>query len=95
MEPTDPVGAAVSPSAGDRRDGEPAVGADDAHTDAVGGGDGSSESQRPHEMGGADEQPESPSRGSDPDGVDLRLTDEPPTQGEQFSLSSWVLTVCL
>jgi hypothetical protein len=95
VEPTDPVGAAVSPSAGDRRDGEPAVGADDAHTDAVGGGDGSSESQRPHEMGGADEQPESPSRGSDPDGVDLRLTDEPPTQGEQFSLSSWVLTVCL
>ena len=85
VEPPDPVGAAVPPSAGDRRDGEPAVGADDAHTDAVGGGDGSSESQRPDEMGGADEQPESPSRGSDPDGVDLRLTDEPPTQGEQFS----------
>ena len=85
VEQPDPVGAAVPPSAGDRRDGEQAVGADDAHTDAVGGGDGSSESQRPHEMGGADEQPESPSRGSDPDGVDLRLTDEPPTQGEQFS----------
>ena len=83
MEPTDPVGAAVSPSAGDRRDGEPAVGADDAHTDAVGGGDGSSESQRPHEMGGADEQPESPSRGSDPDGVDLHLTEDSPV--EQFS----------
>ena len=28
----------VPPSAGDRRDGEQAVGADDAHTDAVGGG---------------------------------------------------------
>ena len=28
VEPTDPVGAAVSPSAGDRRDGEQAVGAD-------------------------------------------------------------------
>ena len=85
VEPPDPVGAAVSPSEGDRRNGEQAVGADDAHTDAVGRGDGSSESQRPHEMGGADEQPEGPSRGSDPDGVDLRLTDEPPTQGEQFS----------
>lgn len=85
VEPPDPDGEAVSPSAGDRRNGEQAVGADDAHTDAVGRGDGSSESQRPNEMGGADEQPESPSRGSDPDGVDLRLTDEPPTQGEQFS----------
>ena len=85
VEPPDPVGAAVSPSAGDRRDGEPALGADDAHTDAVGRGDGSSESQRPHEMGGADEQSESPGRGSDPDRTDLRLTDEPPTQGEQFS----------
>ena len=85
VEQPDPVGAAVPPSAGDRRDGEQAVGADDAHTDAVGGGDGSSESQRPHEMGGADEQPESPGRGSDSDGADLRLTDEPPIQGEQFS----------
>ena len=85
VEQPDPVGAAVPPSAGDRRDGEQAVGADDAHTDAVGGGDGSSESQRPHEMAGADEQPESPGRGSDSDGADLRLTDEPPIQGEQFS----------
>ena len=87
VEQPDPVGAAVPPSAGDRRDGEQAVGADDAHTDAVGGGDGSSESQRPHEMAGADEQPESPGRGSDSDGADLRLTDEPPIQGEQFSFS--------
>ena len=83
VEPTDPVGAAVSPSAGDRRDGEQAIRADDAHTDAVGRSDGSSESQRPHEMGGADEQPESPGRRSDPDGADLRLTEDSP--GEQFS----------
>ena len=83
VEPPDPVGAAVSPSAGDRRDGEQAVGADDAHTDAVGRSDGSSESQRPHEMGGADEQPESPGRGSDPDGADLHLTEDSPV--EQFS----------
>ena len=83
VELPDPDGEAVSPSAGDRRNSEPAVGADDAHTDAVGRSDGSSESQRPHEMGGADEQPESPSRGSDPDGVDLHLTEDSPV--EQFS----------
>ena len=85
VEQPDPVGEAVPPSEGDRRDSEPAAGADDARTDAVGGSDGSSESQRPYEMGGADEQPESPGRGSDSDGADLRLTDEPPIQGEQFS----------
>ena len=85
VEQLDPVGEAVSPSEGDRRNGEQPSGADDAGVDAVGGGDGSSESQRPHEMGGADEQPESPGRGSNPDGADLRLTDEPPIRGEQFS----------
>ena len=86
VEQPDPVREAVSPSEGDRRDSEPAVGADDAGARAVGGSDGCPESQRPHEMGGADEQPESPGGGSNPDGADLRLTDEePPIQGEQFS----------
>lgn len=85
VEQPDPVGEAVPPSEGDRRDSEPAVGADDARTDAVGGGDGGSESQRPDEMGGADEQPESPGGGSDSDGADLRLTDKPPIRGEQFT----------
>ena len=83
VEPPDPVGAAISPFNGDRYDGEPALGADDAEADAVGRGDGSSESQRPDEVGGADEQPESPGRGSDSDGADLRLTEDSP--GEQFS----------
>ena len=83
VEPPDPVGAAVPPSTGDRRNGEQTVGADDAEADAVGRGDGSSESQRPHEVGGADEQPESPGRGSDPDGADLHLTEDSPV--EQFS----------
>ncbi len=85
VEQPDPVGEAVSPSEGDRRNGEQPSGSDDARTDAVGGGDGSSESQRPHEMGGADEQSESPGGGSNLDGADLRLTDEPPIRGEQFS----------
>ena len=87
VEQPDPVREAVPPSEGDRRDSEPAVGADDARTDAVGGGDRSSESQRPHEMGGADEQPKGPGGGSDSDGAYLRLTDEPPIQGEQFSFN--------
>ena len=85
VEQPDPVREAVPPSEGDRRNGEQPSGADDAGVDAVGGGDGSSESQRSDEMGGADEQPESPGRGSNPDGADLRLTDEPPIRGEQFS----------
>ena len=85
VEQPDPVREAVPPSEGDRRNGEQPSGADDAGADAVGGSDGSSEGQRPHEMGGADEQPESPGRGSNSDGADLRLTDEPPIQGEQFT----------
>ena len=85
VEPADPLGEAVPPSAGDRRNGEPALGADDAGADTVGGGNGGAESQRPHEMGGADEQPESPGRGSDSGGAGLRLTDETSIQGEQFS----------
>lgn len=85
VEQPDSVREAVSPSEGDRRDSEQAVRADDAGADAVGGGDGSSESQRPHEMGGAYEQPESSGRRSDPGGADLRLTDEPPIRGEQVS----------
>lgn len=85
VEQPDSVREAVSPSEGDRRNGEQPVRADDARADAVGGSDGSSESQRPHEMGGPDEQSESPGRGSDPGGADLRLTDEPPIRGEQVS----------
>ena len=83
VEPPDPVGAAVPPFVGDRRDGEPALGTGDAEADAIGRGDGGAESQRPDEMGGADEQSESPGRGSDPDGADLHLTEDSPV--EQFS----------
>ena len=56
LEPDDPVRDAVSAPAGDRRDGAPEAGADDAGADAVGGRDGSAESQRPIDVGGADEQ---------------------------------------
>ena len=85
VEQPDPVREAVPPSEGDRRYSEQPSGTDDAGADAVGRSDRGSESQRPHEMGGADEQPESPSGGSNPDGADLRLTDESLIRGEQFS----------
>ena len=86
VEQPDPVGAAVSPSGGDRGDGEPAIGADDAPAGADGRRDGGTEGQRPDEMGGLDEQPEGPGGRSDPDGTDLRLTEEtPPLAQMQFS----------
>ena len=55
LEPDDPVRDAVPAPAGDRRDGAAETGADDAGADEVGGRDGSAESQRPVDVGGADE----------------------------------------
>ena len=74
VEQHDPVGEAVSPSEGDRRDGEPAAGAADARTDEAQRRDGGTESQRPDEMGGPHEQPEGAGRGDDSDRADLQLT---------------------
>ena len=85
VEQPDPVRETVPAPTGDRRGGKQPLGADDAGAHAVGGGDGSPESLRPHEVGRADEQSESPGGGSDPGGTDLRLTEEPPIQGEQVS----------
>ena len=83
LESDDPVGNAVSAPAGDRRSGEPEVRADDARADEIGGRDGGTESSRPDEMGGSDEHLQGTSRGSDPRGADLRITE--PVQGEQIS----------
>ena len=85
VEQPDPIREAVSPSAGDRPDGEQPVGADDARTDEIGGGDGGTESQRPDEMDGADEHSESPGGGDHSDGAGVQLTEGPPASGEQFS----------
>ena len=86
VEQPDPVGAAVPPPEGDRGDGEPAIGADDAPAGADGRGDGGTEGQRPDEMGGSDERPEGPGGRSDSEGTDLRLTEEtPPLVETQFS----------
>ena len=56
VQPSGAVGEAVPAPAGDRRDGAPEAGTDDAGADAVGGRDGSAESQQPIDVGGADEQ---------------------------------------
>ena len=78
VQPSGAVGEAVPAPAGDRRDGEPEAGADDAGADAVGGRDGGAESPRPDEMGGADEQPESAGRGDHPQRAGVQLTNDTP-----------------
>ena len=78
VQPSGAVGEAVPASAGDRRDGEPEAGADDAGADEVGGRDGIAESQRPDEMGGADEQPESAGGGDHPQRAGVQLTNDAP-----------------
>ena len=83
LESDDSVGNAVSAPAGDRRSGEPEVGADDAGADDVGRSDESAESSRPIEVDRPDEHLQGASRGSDPLGADLRITE--PVQGEQIS----------
>ena len=83
LESDDPDGNAVSAPAGDRRGSEPEVGADDAGADDVGRSDGSAESSRLIEVDRSDEHLQGASRGSDPRGADLRITE--PVQGEQIS----------
>ena len=83
LESDDPDGNAVSAPAGDRRSGEPEVGADDAGADEVSRSDGSAESSRPIEVDRSDEHLQGASRGSDPRGADLRITE--PVQGAQIS----------
>ena len=80
VQPSGAVGEAVPASAGDRRDGEPEIGADDAGADEVGGRDGGAESPRPDEMGGADEQPESAGRGDHPQRAGVQLTQPEPAK---------------
>lgn len=83
LESDDPDGNAVFAPAGDRRGSEQPTGTDDAGADEVSGRDGSAESSRPIEVGRSDEHLQGASRGSDPRGADLRITE--PVQGEQIS----------
>ena len=93
VEPDDSVGDPVPPSEGNRRDGEPQNGTDDARTDETEQRDGGTESQRPDEVDGADEQPQKPSRRNNSRRTDssitgqLTLFDEGlfPTEQEQIA----------
>ena len=58
VEQHDPVGDPVSPSEGDRRDGEPETGTADARTDEAERRDGEPERERSDEVGRSDEQSE-------------------------------------
>ena len=79
------VREAVPPSAGDRRGSEQPTGTDDAGADEVGGRDGSAESQRPDEVGRADEHAESSGRGNDPHGTGVQLNMFDAPAGAQMS----------
>ena len=78
VQPSGAVGEAVPAPAGDRRDGEPEIGADDAGADEVGGRDGGAESPRSDEMGGADEQPEGAGGGDHSQRAGVQLTNDAP-----------------
>jgi len=93
VEPDDSVGESVPPSEGDRRDGESEVGAVDARTNEAERRDGGTESERPDDVGGLDEQPQKPSRRNNSRRTDssitgqLTLFDEGlfPTEQEQIA----------
>ena len=65
---------AIPASVGDRTDGEPAFGADDAGADESGWDNGEPESRGPDEVGGYDEQLQGTGRGDHNEGADFQLT---------------------
>ena len=94
LEPDDLGGSPVPATAGDRAGGAEPLRADDAEAGVGGRSDGSSESQRPDEMGGPDEHLQGAGGGSDSRGADLRITEHParggqlsffPTEAEQIT----------
>ena len=93
VQPSGAVGEAVPAPAGDRRDGEPEAGADDAGADEVGGRDGGAESPRPDEMGGADEQPESAGGGDHPQRAGVQLTQPEPEDEPAKPLAAYQLSL--
>jgi N12 class adenine-specific DNA methylase len=74
LEQHAPVGKVVSAPSGDRPDGPVPLGADDTGAGEGGRGDGDAESQRPDEVGGADEQLQGASGGDYYVGADLQLS---------------------
>ena len=82
LEPDDSGGRPVPAPAGDRAGGAEPLRADDAGAGVGGRSDGSSESQRPDEMGGPDEHLQGAGGGSDSRGADLRITEHPTRDGQ-------------
>ena len=74
LQPAADEREAVPAPSGDRRDGEPAVGADDAPTGRGGGRDGGAESRRPDGLGGPDEHLQGPGGGDPAGGTYQQLT---------------------
>ena len=94
LEPDDLGGSPVPAPAGDRAGGAEPLRADDAEAGVGGRSDGSSESQRPNEMGGPDEHLQGAGRGDHTQRADLRITEHParggqlsffPTEAEQIT----------
>ena len=94
LESDDLGGDPVSAPAGDRAGGAEPLRADDAEAGGGGWSDGSSESQRPIDVGGPDEHLQGAGGGSDSRGADLRITEHParggqlsffPTEAEQIT----------
>jgi len=77
VEPDDSIGDPVPAPVGDRRNGEPQAGTDDEGNGGTERRDRAPESNRPHEVGRSDEQPESAGRGDSAERADLQLTPEP------------------
>ena len=86
VEQHDPVGDPISPSEGDRRDGEPETGTADAQTDETERRDGEPERERSDEVGRSDEQSEGTGGRDDSGRADLQLNPtEQPQRGEQLT----------
>lgn len=94
VEPDDTVGEPVPASEGNRRDGEQENGTVDARTDEAERRNGGTESERPDDVGGLDEQPQKPSRRNNSRRTDSGITGQLtlfdvelfPTEQEQIAI---------
>ena len=94
VESDDTVGEPVPASEGNRRDGEQENGTVDARTDEAERRNGGTESERPDDVGGLDEQPQKPSRRNNSRRTDSQLSEQLtlfdiglfPTEQEQIAI---------
>lgn len=79
LESADSDGTAVSASEGNRRNGAPETGRDDAGDGTAGGRDRGTETQRPDDLRRNDEQSENTGRGNLDDGFGVQLSELEPS----------------